>query len=252
MATINISANVDQASKHLKAVARQIPFAASLAINNTAKKVKEKEEHEIKDVFDRPTPYIQNSIFIKPSNKRNLTATVGIKDFAVKGTPATKILKAEISGGERRLKRYEKLLRAVGALPNGYFTVVGRGADKDQYGNMSRSQIVQIISYFKAFPEAGYKANATDKSIARRRKGSKKRYGISYFVGRSHDGRGQLGIWQRIHHAFGTRLKPMLIFVQSSRYEPTFDFEFVAVNTVKKEFDREFQIAIDRAIRTSR
>lgn len=247
MATINVSANVDEASKHLKSIRRQIPFAASLAINNTAKKVKAKEEHEIRDVFDRPTPYIQNSVFIKPSNKRNLTATVGIKDIAIKGTPTTKILRAEIAGGERRLKKYEVLLRRTGNLPEGYFTVPGAAAKIDQYGNIARSQITQIISYFKSFPEAGYKANSTEQSRARLAKGSKKKYGIEYFIGKV--GQKQtLGIWQRVISGLGTRVRPVLIFVQSARYEPVLDFEFVALNTVKREFNNEFRIAIQRAI----
>lgn len=251
MATINVSANVDQASKQLNAIRKQIPFAASLAINNTARKVKEKEEHEIRDVFDRPTSYIQNSIFVKPSNKRNLTATVGIKDFTVKGNPATKILKAEISGGARRLKRYEVLLRSVGALPSGYYTVPGAAAEIDQNGNMKRSQLNKIVSYFKAFPEAGYKANSTDKTRARLAKGSKSRYGVEYFVGKVGQ-KQQLGIWQRLIGGLGARVRPVLIFVQSNNYEAVFDFEFVAVNTVKKEFDREFQVAVQRAIGSAR
>lgn len=251
MATINVSANVDAASKQLKSIARQIPFAASLAINNTAKKVKDKEEHEIRDVFDRPTSYIQNSIFIKPSSKRSLTATVGIKDLAIKGNPATKILKAEISGGMRRLKRYEVLLRSVGALPSGYYTVPGAAAEIDQNGNMKRSQITKIVSYFKAFPNAGYKANATDKTRARLAKGSKSRYGVEYFVGRVGQ-KQQLGIWQRLIGGLGTRVRPVLMFVQRNNYEAVYDFKYVAETTVKKEFDREFQVAIQRAIGSAR
>jgi len=141
---------------------KQFPFAMSLAINRTAQNVREREQHEILDVFDRPTPFIQNSIFIKPSNKLNLTATVGIKDNGFgKGIPAIKPLEAEIVGGERRLKRYERALRAVGALPDGYVTVPGEEAEIDAYGNMKAGQITQILSYFKAFPEAGYRANST-------------------------------------------------------------------------------------------
>lgn len=251
MTTINISADVDKAVKHLHGVSKQIPFAASLAINNTAKKVKEKEGHEIRDVFDRPTPYIQNSIFVKPSNKRNLNAIVGIKDMAIKGNPATKILKAEIGGGSRRLKRYEVLLRSTGNLPSGYYTVPGQAAKIDQYGNIARSQITQILSYFKSFPEAGYKANATDVTKARLAKSTKSRRGFEYFIGKVGD-KGTLGIWQRVKSNFGTSIRPVLIYVRSNNYDPIFDFEFVATNTVRKEFANEFDNAINQAVRTAR
>lgn len=251
MTTINISADVDKAVKHLHGVSKQIPFAASLAINNTAKKVKEKEGHEIRDVFDRPTPYIKNSIFVKPSNKRNLNAIVGIKDMAIKGNPATKILKAEIGGGSRRLKRYEVLLRSTGNLPSGYYTVPGQAAKIDQYGNIARSQITQILSYFKSFPEAGYKANATDVTKARLAKSTKSRRGFEYFIGKVGD-KGTLGIWQRVKSNFGTSIRPVLIYVRSNNYDPIFDFEFVATNTVRKEFANEFDNAINQAVRTAR
>ena len=241
MTTINVSVNVDEAVKRLGFVRKQIPFITSLSLNRTGQKVKAKEEHEIRDVFDRPTPFIQNSIFLKPSNKTNLTALVGIKDFASKSVPATKILEAEIKGGSRRLKRYEIALRRVGALPNGYYTVPGAAAQIDQYGNIARKHITQILAYFKAFPEAGYKANSTERSRARLKRGTKKKLGVSYFVGRPGDGKSPLGIWMRIHSSFGSAIKPVLIFIKSAQYQSVFDFKFVAENTVKKEFNGEFE-----------
>ena len=243
MTTINVSVNVDEAVKRLGFVRKQIPFITSLSLNRTGQKVKAKEEHEIRDVFDRPTPFIQNSIFLKPSNKTNLTATVGIKDFASKSVPATKILEAEIKGGSRRLKRYEIALRRVGALPNGYYTVPGAAAQIDQYGNIARKHITQILAYFKAFPEAGYKANSTERSRARLKRGTKKKLGVSYFVGSPGDGKSPLGIWMRIHSSFGSAIKPVLIFIKSAQYQSVFDFKFVAENTVKKEFNGEFERA---------
>ena len=243
MTTINVSVNVDEAVKRLGFVRKQIPFIASLSLNRTGQKAKAKEEHEIRDVFDRPTPFIQNSIFLKPSNKTNLTALIGIKDFASKSVPATKILEAEIKGGSRRLKRYEIALRRVGALPNGYYTVPGAAAQIDQYGNIARKHITQILAYFKAFPEAGYKANSTERSRARLKRGTKKKLGVSYFVGSPGDGKSPLGIWMRIHSSFGSAIKPVLIFIKSAQYQSVFDFKFVAENTVKKEFNGEFERA---------
>ena len=243
MTTINVSVSVDEAVKRLGFVRKQIPFITSLSLNRTGQKVRAKEEHEIRDVFDRATPYIQRSIFLKPSNKSNLTATVGIKDFASKSVPATKILEAEIKGGARRLKRYEIALRRVGALPNGYYTVPGAAAQIDQYGNIARKHITQILAYFKAFPEAGYKANSTDRSRARLKRGTKKKLGVSYFVGRPGDGKSPLGIWMRIHSSFGSAIKPVLIFIKSAQYQSVFDFKFVAENTVKREFNGEFERA---------
>ncbi len=234
---------------------RQLPFATSLAINRTAQKVKAKEEHEIRDVFDKPTPYVQKSIFIKPSNKENLTARVWIKDETSKGTPGTKILRASIQGGERRLKRFERALRAVGAIPSGYFLIPGQKAPIDQYGNVPGSFIVKMISYFKAFPESGYRSNSTEASRAKLAKGTKKQAGTSYYVGYAGNG-SQLGIWRRNHASKLSGpvkpVEPMFILTQSANYEKIFDFHFVAKTTINREFDNEFIKAFNQAKATQK
>jgi hypothetical protein len=193
-----------------------------------------------------------SSLFVKPATATNLTAEVKLKDFAGKSsTPAAVYMAAQIKGGGRGMKRFERALASIGALPPGYRVVPGDGAKLDSYGNMDRGQIVQILSYFRAFPEAGYKANMTDKRRQSLARGSKTKQGISYFVGRPGD-RLPLGVYQRIHFARGTAIKAVMIFVRSVMYEAIFDFEFVATSTVDKEFPAEFQQALAEAIATQR
>lgn len=250
---INIGAKFD-AKSALEQLAyakdKQLPFAASLAINNTAKIIKEKQIHEMRDVFDRPTPYVLNSIFIKPSNKQNLTATVGIKDTGRK--PAAKVLLSEIDGGSRRLKGYEIALRAAGALPNGYYTVPGEAATMDQYGNIAPSQIRQILSFFRANRDVGYTSNSTDKTRARLAKSTKNRRGIAYFSGSPGDGKLPLGIWMRIYSNFGVAIRPILIFVLDVNYQPIYDFEYVSKLAYDQNFNTEFEKAWVFAERTSK
>lgn len=56
MFTINISTKKME-EKLNTAVRKQIPFAASLALNNTAKDIKGELEKKIKKVFKQPTPF---------------------------------------------------------------------------------------------------------------------------------------------------------------------------------------------------
>ena len=228
-------------------VKKNIQFATAKALTKTAVLVKEAEINEMRDVFDRPKPNTLNSLYIKPATPASLTATVGIKDFAGKGIPASKYLAAQIKGGSRRLKRFEKALQSVGALPPGYRAVPGDAAKMDAFGNMQGGQIVQILSFFKAFPEAGYKANMTDKRKARLARGTKKTPGFAYFCGRPGD-RLPLGIWQR----FNTGIKPVIIFVPSTSYEAIFDFEYVARSTVNKVWHEEFTKALSGALSPTR
>lgn len=254
MVTINVSANVDNAAKQLQIVkTRQIPFATSLAINRTVQKVKERQIHEMRDVFDRPKPFTLNSVFIKPSNKTTLTAKVGLKDFASKGNPASKYLRSEITGGVRRLKAYEIALRSAGILPSNYFTVPGKGAQIDMYGNVQKSQINKILSYLQSFKESGHKSNATDKTKDRLRKGNKKISGLEYFVIKP-DGKKGLppGIWRNnlAGRSFIGAVKPrdlIFMFVSSVNYEAIYDFRFVAETAIKKNFDNEFRAAVTEA-----
>jgi hypothetical protein len=124
----------------------------------------------------------------------------------------------------------------------------------DEYGNISRGQIVAILSYFRAFQEQGkgFKLNSTAASRARLARGTRTRLGYRYFAGRP-GGRGQLGIYQDVRIAPGVReLLPVFIFVQWARYEPRLDIKLAAELAVKREAAPIFQAALAQALRTAR
>lgn len=236
---------------HLAGKSKQVRFAAAVALTKTAKLVEDTERKEMRDVFDRPTPNTLASLFVKPATPLSLSATIGIKNFAGKGIAASKYLAAQIAGGTRRMKRFEKALQSVGALPPGYRAVPGDAAKMDGFGNMQGGQIVQILSFFKAFPEAGYKANMSEKQRERLAKGNKKNVGFAYFVGRPGN-RLPLGIWQRFNFGYGSAIKPVIIFVPGTVYEAVFDFEYVARKTVDRTWAAEFDKAMAMAMSTAR
>ena len=250
MIEISVRTDIKAAIAKLNRLQReQVPFATMLALNATAEEVKETERKEMADVFDRPRANTLNSVFIKYATKANLVTRIGLKDFAGKGVPASKYLAAQIKGGARQLKRFEKALRSVGALPPGMYAVPGEGARIDAEGNMSGGQIVQILSYFKAFPEAGYKANMTDARRSKLAKGTKKQGGFSYFVG-SPGGKLPLGVWQRFNPS--GLIKPVLIFVDGLSYESRFDFYYVGKRVVERRFRAHFDASLRQALATAR
>jgi hypothetical protein len=230
---------------------KQVRFATRVALTRTAKAAAEAEVREMRDVFRSPTPYTLNSVYVRPATTSRLEAEVKLKDDATKAVPASKFLAAQVSGGQRELKRFERALTATGVMPVGYRAVPGRGAKLDAYGNMSRGQIVQILAFFRAFPEMGYKANMTDKGKARLARGSKRVQGFAYFVGAPGD-RLPLGVYQRISFHGGTAVRPVLLFVRSAVYQPVFDFQYVVEQTVKTEFAGEFAKAYIEAQETAR
>lgn len=257
MIAINVKVDISRALAKLDNFKKnQVPFATAKALTKTAQAVAEAERKEMRDVFDRPTPYTMAAIYVKSATKKNLVAKVGIKNFAGKGNPASKFLAAQITGGTRRQKKFEKALQAVGAMPHGYFAVPGSGAKLDQYGNIMPSLIVQLLSYFKAFPEMGYKANMTDKRKAQLAKGKAKRgiQGVVYFVGRpgGNSANYPLGIWARYTFNAGSFVSPVLIFVPHAQYKAIFDFYYVGKKVVERVFKTEFRAAMAEAMATAK
>jgi len=248
---INVNDAIAQLTRHTTADQKQVKFATRVALTRTGKKVEKAEVREMRDIFKSPTPYTLSSLFVRPATASNLSVEVKLKDFAAKATPAAVFLAAQLKGGTRGQKRFERALQSVGALPTGYRIVPGAAARLDAYGNLDRGQIVQILSYFKAFPEAGYKANMTAKRRAALARGTAKKQGFVYFVGRPGD-RLPLGIYQRVSFARGTAIKPVMIFVRSTVYQAIFDFEYVAQQTTDQEFPGEFAQAWAEAQRTAR
>jgi hypothetical protein len=230
MITINATSSFDFVRQALLGYERQIPFAMSRAINMTADDIKAAESEEMKRVFDRPKPWTLGGIKINYANKSNLSATVKIKDDEVAGgVPAAKYLAPEIFGGYRRVKRFEKALREAGIVPVGFQVVPAEGVRLDQYGNITRSTISQILSSLGA----------------RNAKRSKK----TYFIVNHYNDFLEPGIYQRVGKQ---HVKPIMLFVKHSRYKPKFDFFGVAEHVANTVMLQNAQKAVRQAIDTAR
>ena len=240
-------ANLDDLIKH------RIPKITALALTATAKDVVKDSQEKMKQVFDRPTPFILRSQWIKAATKEDPTASVEWKERAGKGVrqwdAATRTLSPHVEGIGRELKGFEATLRKKGILPSGLYAVPGKGADIDTYGNMSRGQIIHLISYFNAFPEAGYRANMGEKKRARLAKGSVRtgKLGFVYFVGRPGNGQLPLGIYKRTGY-FGRKLLPIIIFTRQPRYRKRWDIHDDAQQVVDRQFPKNFKRIADETL----
>ena len=216
--------------------AGQISFATANALTTTAHAVRKDGGTKLERALDRPRPYTtRQALQVIAATKDTLTATVGLGvkiDSPSKGTPYEKALGHLFTGGKREWKKVEAAFRRIGILPAGWIIVPGAGCTLDQYGNIPRSLLVQLISYFNAFTEQGYRANMSDRrrrqlaKIGRTESGYKTINGVQYFISYGNRGRqgdrytnGRFdqhlssGIWARsgIH---GSQVKPVLMFVR--------------------------------------
>lgn len=246
----------------------KIKVAARAALNDAAFIGKKETEKRIAEAFDRVTPWIAKSVRYVKAKGEKLESSIDFDAWGNKtGVTAAKVLSAEIYGGQRRHKRHELALQRLGILPDGMFIVPGEAAQMDGYGNMSASQIRQIISWFNAGEmTAGSTQNMTDKRRSNLRKGSMRKgrvtNGFEYFVvqpgqrrefQRHNGGKGthkmQPGIYQRIFLGHGTAIKPVMIFVKSPAYKQRLDFYRIAGDAALAEFKRAFPMYLEKLLR---
>ena len=242
-----ISINVDTSGllrlrAEIEGKGKQVRLAAARALTSAAFKASKDVAARMAQVFDRPTPWVLKSVRYTRARKDKLESTVDFDFWGNKqGVTVAHVLRAEIFGGQRKLKRHEIALQRAGILPPGHAIVPGPAAKLDQYGNISGGQIVQIMAWFKSFGEVGYKANMTDKT--RKRLGKDKRNGtrgFQYFALFKKHGKLYPGIYQRFDLGFGSAVKPVMHFVPIPKYRRRLDFYGLAEKSARAEFAAAF------------
>lgn len=258
---------------------RQVGFAAMKAINATAKKVAQEEGKAIVSAFDRPRPSTLKAIVVKKwarykGDAFDLEAIIAIDDYVRstssegvftansnaqgKGAVApAKYLLAQILGGTRVAKRFEVALQRAGVMPPGMMAVFAkRSGALDPYGNLPGPKIVQILSYFQAFQERGFRANMKKTSKRNLALGKRKgmKWGFAYFRGGKGTGLPD-GIWER-HYPNGETgksfIRPVLIYITAATYRRRFDFYEIARRTIDTAWPVEFSAAFNAAMRTAK
>ena len=228
------TSGIDRAIKGLDELEKeQLPFGIALTATWTAQDVQKAEKALISKVFDRPTRYTKNSVYIKSATKRNPIAAVWLKDewATAKGGNAAEYLSPHIFGGERTAKRFEKAMRRKGLLKQNQFAVAAKPAKRDRYGNVSRGQITKMLSNIGAQHDSHQNS----------------RRGISYFLFENQDG-SLSGVWQRTPNG----IMPFMLFTDKApQYKKRFRFFEMAERMVSKRLTPNFHRAMNHALASS-
>jgi len=196
-------------------------------------------KEEMRRVFDRPTPWVLNGAYVAPLREQNSATVAWRPGGGSKAIPAEKILRAQIEGGARRLKRFERLI----GLPANRIAVPGKWADLDQYGNIRAGQITKILSSLRLFGEQGYRANRSNRPSrgARRRE--------EYFIIRPGSEHAQLwpGIY-RVAQDMGGAPLLVIAFVRAAQYRPRFAPARVVAQTVARDAAQVWDLALRRQL----
>lgn len=234
---LSFAADILSLQKEMPLWAQQrIPSITRNALNDTAEDAVGAEIDKIRGVFDRPTPFTERSVVFPRSlraTKDHLEAKIMLRDEAPGGgTPPDRYLRAEMFGGPRRPKPFEKALRLAGIMQPDEFALPAMGYRRNAYGNLPGPTLVAILSQLKAFPEVGHKMNETRRS--RMKAGAKRK--SRYFVP-AEGSRLRRGVYERV----GNRIKAVLIFVRQPTYRVRFDFGQATEAKVTRVFTAYWQ-----------
>jgi hypothetical protein len=231
--TLDVRSNVDFILERLNAFERdQVPFVTAYALSKTAQDIKTQEVQVMARVFDRPTRFTLNALFVKTATKRDLTAAVRFKE-GFGSIPAWRYLGPQVEGGRRVKKAHERRLERAGILRPDEYVVPGEGAALDAHGNMRGGIIERILSQLGAAEQlSGYSANETARSRRRNRRKNTGRY----FVLRGAKGAPD-GVYMRMA---GTAIKPVMIFVRPPTYSRRYPYNETARQVYQRNFARHF------------
>jgi hypothetical protein len=253
MLSMNIRFDADQIAKAFGELQQEHPAVMAQAINDTTREVRDAQVAEMRSSFNNPTAFTLRALYTRFATKGKLQAMVWLKDDASRAH----YLLPQIEGGNRPLKRFEQILVRAGMMRSNERAVPGPGARLDAYGNMGRGQIVQVLSQLQAFNLAGSDANATGS-----KRSKAKRSKVEYFVahgGESRQGRGSWkhgdkvqhlprGIWARTRFSSGSAVKPVLLFVNGTRYGKRFDFVGTAQRVIDERFRPHYEQRMQRQL----
>ena len=110
---------------------KQLPFAAALALTETAKEAQAEEVREIDRIFDRPTRFTQKGVYVRPAKKSRLVSEVGLKPRQ------TEYLRLQAFGGTRLPKR-----RALTVPVNQRL---------NRHGNMTKGAVKRLLGKSNVF-----------------------------------------------------------------------------------------------------
>lgn len=222
-------------------------FRASIAtaLTRTAKQGSESWSAQITKSVDRPTARTLKATTFTWARADGLMATVSLKD-RMNGTSPDKYLGPSIFGGGRETKRFEQALINAGAMPRGYVTVPGRAADRDAYGNVTRSLIIAVISQLGSNYSPGYQrviSKSTSKRLERQRK-----HGKTYVVvqpGEKDKHNASPGIYEMQPDE---KRVAIFLFKRSVHYMRTLDIMGEGSNGIEAILDKEVNTAIGQSI----
>ena len=216
-----------KADAYTKAVQKQLPFATSLALNDTGFDVRESLNKGTQGAFHKPVKFTQKAFLVKKSKKRQLIAVVYAQD--AEGKDRARYLRFGTAGGTRPQKGYEKYFEKGvpndGSIPSGSYFVPGPSVKINASGNVSLPNIKKISKGISGKPRGGF------------------------FIGTPRGGNRPPGIYRRSRK----QLHPYFIATQNKpNYKKRFDIQKIGNKVIQRRFNAHFNAALIKSLKTAK
>ena len=123
---------------------KQLPFATSVALNNTGFDIRQSLNKGTLGAFDKPTTFTQKAFLIQ-NQKTNLVVHVFAKDK--EGGDAARYIRFGVQGGARPPKGFEKFFEGLpndNTLGMDVYFMPTREMKRDSFGNISRANLKKV------------------------------------------------------------------------------------------------------------
>jgi len=210
--------DIDKAKLFIATIKNQLPYAASVALNNVAFNVRQDLGKQTTSSFVNPTKFTQSAFRYNKATKATLEAQVYADS-------TRRFFPTQIKGGDRKAKPYEGFLRGLGngAIPSGG-RLVPTTTVLNAAGNPKKNIFGTIAS----------KLSTTDQG--------------GVFIGTPKGGGRAAGVYRRSRG----QLYAYFVHVDRTQYQPRFPMERVGMATARRLFPSELNKALDRAVQSAR
>lgn len=239
---LDIQADTSRLKQELDREKVRLARTVRRVVNAAAFQALDDLRQDMDRAFDRPTPFVKRGPYVVPARDGDqfggTEARIAWREFGAGPVTAQKVLRAQIEGGARQLKRFE---RALG-LPTNRIAVPGKWAPLDRYGNIPGPFLVQVLSALRLFGESGFRAN--------RREGAKLRKGQSEFfiIRPGSENRGLSPGVYRVAREFGGAPLMVIAFVRAGQYRARFAPARVAAESVQRNIGTLWEQGLARTL----
>lgn len=212
--------------------------AIAAALTDSAFNARNVNVRTLPQVFDRPTRFTLNALFVKAAEKVDSPMFSLVWFKSPRRGNGAHYLEPSVHGGKRPLKTMEKRFLQAGFMQAGEIAVPGKNVQLDAHGNLPNGYINKMLSALRM--QSDPQQNRTTKSARRK---------TSFFVGGMKGSRARMlprGVYERSHDG---SLVLVLAFVQQRKgYEIRYKFFDITKQAHQQFFPAALRKRIDAAV----